>query len=214
MKIKVSGIVENYLGNTIFMDQNYYQKVTDKDFTENTVLFKSHEMSSQEEEKLANQLQDTNQVTTTTFMSTQASKQAFASENLRPVVLIFIVLSGTLAFVVLFNLTNINVSERERELATIKVLGFFDGEVTMYIIRENVIFTLVGILLGCGVGKVLTWFIITMASADNMAFPLLIPGMGYFVSGALTVIFSAIVMFITHKKLKEIDMISALKSNE
>ncbi|OTP24332.1 hypothetical protein A5800_002192 [Enterococcus sp. 5B7_DIV0075] len=214
MKIKVSGIVENYLGNTIFMDQNYYQKVTDKDFTENTVLFKSHEMSSQEEEKLANQLQDTNQVTTTTFMSTQASKQAFASENLRPVVLIFIVLSGTLAFVVLFNLTNINVSERERELATIKVLGFFDGEVTVYIIRENVIFTLVGILLGCGVGKVLTWFIITMASADNMAFPLLIPGMGYFVSGALTVIFSAIVMFITHKKLKEIDMISALKSNE
>lgn len=214
VKIKISGIVENYLGNTIYMDQNYYQQVMDKDFTENTIIFKSHEMSSQDETKLANQLQATNQVTTTTFMSTQASKQAFASDNLRPVVLIFIVLSGTLAFVVLFNLTNINVSERERELATIKVLGFFDGEVTMYIIRENVIFTLVGILLGCGIGKVLTWFIITMASADNMAFPLLIPKMGYLVSGALTIIFSAIVMFITHKKLKEIDMISALKSNE
>ncbi|MEN0648183.1 ABC transporter permease [Caldifermentibacillus hisashii] len=119
-------------------------------------------MTNNQEAQLSQKLRDTDKVQNTSFISTQVEKQDSLSRSLQPVVLIFIVLSGTLAFVVLYNLTNINISERERELATIKVLGFFDNEVTMYIVRENVIFTIFGILVGFGIGKMLTWFIITM----------------------------------------------------
>lgn len=213
-RLQVAGVVENYLGNNVFVQESYFAKITQTASLANAILFKSHQMSSAKEETLAKKLQATQQVITTTFIQDQVAKQAYASDNLQPVVLIFIILSGTLAFVVLFNLTNINVSERERELATIKVLGFFDQEVTMYIVRENLIFTAIGILLGFGVGRVLTWFIITMAGSDNIAFPLLIPASGYLVSAVLTILFSVIVMLITHRKLKSIDMIGALKSNE
>ena len=134
--------------------------------------------------------------------------------NLDAVVLIFVVLSGLLAFVVLYNLTNINVSERIRELSTIKVLGFFDKEVTMYIFRENVIFTLLGIVVGYGVGIVLTAFILRQASMENVIFPLVIRWTAYVISGGLTIVFTLIVMAVTHRKLKHINMIDALKSNE
>lgn len=214
LQIKVSGIVENYLGNNVFLKQTYLSRLKQEELASNSFLVKLGNLSDKQEAALANRLQDTDQVITTTFMSDQIGKQGMVNGNLQPVVMIFIVLSGTLAFVVLFNLTNINVSERERELATIKVLGFFDDEVTMYIVRENIIFTLIGILLGFGIGKILTWFIITMAASDAISFPLIIPTSGYVIAAALTILFSGIVMYITHLKLKGIDMISALKSNE
>lgn len=214
LKIQVSGIVENYLGNNVFIKQSYLSELKKEELSSNSFLVKLGKISNKQEADLAKKLQKTDQVITTTFMSDQIGKQGMVNGNLQPVVMIFIVLSGTLAFVVLFNLTNINVSERERELATIKVLGFFDDEVTMYIVRENIIFTLIGILLGFGIGKILTWFIITMAASDAISFPLIIPTSGYVISAGLTVLFSGIVMYITHRKLKGIDMISALKSNE
>lgn len=134
--------------------------------------------------------------------------------NLDSVVLIFVVLSGLLAFIVLYNLTNINISERVRELSTIKVLGFFDKEVTMYIVRENIIFTLLGIIGGFGVGYILTDFILQQASMENVIFPLVITWWAYVLSAGLTIVFTVIVMIVTHFKLKHIDMIDALKSNE
>lgn len=212
--IKINGIIENYLGHNVFVTQNYLTKQAKEVYESNAILLKMADLSRTEEESLANKLYDTNQVAATTFISEQIAKQSLANTNLRPIILLFILLSGTLAFVVLFNLTNINVSERERELATIKVLGFFDKEVTMYIVRENVIFTIVGILLGFGIGKLLTWVIITMASSDLLSFPLIVPPIAYIVSAVMTVVFSVIVMGITHRKLKKIHMIEALKSNE
>ncbi|OJG41172.1 hypothetical protein RV04_GL001221 [Enterococcus hermanniensis] len=214
MHAKVIGIVENYLGNSIYTSQRYLEKISKESTDSNTFLLKTKSMNNNAEKKLSKQLQDTGQVITTTFMSDQLDKQAYASTNLDPVVIIFVVLSGTLALVVLFNLTNINVSERERELATIKVLGFYDPEVTMYIIREMIIFTIMGILIGFGVGNALTWFIITTASSPMISFPLVVPMVGYIFSAGLTILFTGIVMFITHQRLKAIDMIGALKSNE
>lgn len=214
LRIKVSGIVENYLGNNIFVNQRYLEKISGERIRPNSFLVKTNNMTVEAQNRLSKKLQETKQVRATTFMSQQIEKQTYASTNFQPVVLIFIVLSGTLALVVLFNLTNINVSERERELATIKVLGFFNMEVTMYIVRETIIFTVLGILLGFGVGKILTWFIITTAASPMISFPLLIPISGYLFSAGLTILFSLLVMFITHRRLKKIDMITALKSNE
>lgn len=214
MSAKVKGIVENYLGNSVYTSQSYLEKISNGAIDSNSFLLKTKSMNNCAEKKLSQDLQDTGQVITTTFISDQLDKQAYASANLDPVVIIFVVLSGTLALVVLFNLTNINVSERERELATIKVLGFYDSEVTMYIIREMVIFTLMGILIGFGVGNALTWFIINTASSPMISFPRVVPMVGYVFSAGLTILFTGIVMFITHQRLKGIDMIGALKSNE
>ncbi|MCI1903290.1 MAG: ABC transporter permease [Enterococcaceae bacterium] len=214
VKLKVAGITENYLGHNVFIDQNYLKQLTQETPLANTFLVKTKKMTSQEEKRSAKTLQKTGYVLATTFLSDQINKQAAANANLQPIVLLFIVLSGTLAFVVLFNLTNINISERERELATIKVLGFYDQEVTMHIVRENIIFTIFGILFGFGIGKLLTWFIITMAASDLLSFPLIIPASGYLISTGMTILFSLVVTLITHRKLKKIDMIGALKSNE
>ena len=137
-----------------------------------------------------------------------------STSNLGLVMLVIIIASGGLAFIVLYNLTNINVSERIRELSTIKVLGFYDNEVTMYIVRENIILTLLGILTGSSMGYLLYSFIIKTAETDIM---MMIPDIymdSYIYSGLMTFLFSAIVMIIMHKKLKNVNMIDALKSNE
>lgn len=109
--------------------QNYYKNVTSNHFVSNSYLVKTKNLTNNQEAQLSQKLRDTDKVQNTSFISTQVEKQDSLSRSLQSVVLIFIVLSGTLAFVVLYNLTNINISERERELATIKVLGFFDNEV-------------------------------------------------------------------------------------
>ncbi|MFV0558826.1 MAG: FtsX-like permease family protein [Enterococcus sp.] len=213
-QVKIAGIFENYLGHSVYLTNAYYQEITGEEPLFNTYLVKTTEMSKEAENQLAEDLLATDQVLNTTYWSSEIAKQDAATESMGMVVLIFIVLSGTLAFVVLYNLTNINISERERELATIKVLGFFDGEVTMYIVRENVIFTFFGILFGYLIGNALTWFIVTMVSSDVIIFPLIIHWQGYLISGVMTFVFSAIVMYVTHLKLRQIHMIEALKSNE
>ncbi len=181
--------------------------------SDNAFLLRTDKMTTKEEEMLSEKL-----------LARRCDKYVFhvqtnrnareSMANLDSVVLIFVVLSGLLAFIVLYNLTNINISERVRELSTIKVLGFFDKEVTMYIVRENIIFTLLGIIGGFGVGYVLTDFILQQASMENVIFPLVITWWAYVLSAGLTIVFTVIVMIVTHFKLKHIDMIDALKSNE
>ncbi|MGX7199921.1 FtsX-like permease family protein [Enterococcus nangangensis] len=212
--LKVAQIAENYLGHSIWFSKAYYQDIFAEDFKANSYIVKTTELTSAAEEDLAKELNATGDVVNTTYIATQMTKQLANTDNLAPVVWIFIILSGTLAFVVLYNLTNINISERVRELATIKVLGFFDREVTMYILRENIIFTLFGILFGFGIGNLLTYAILKMAETSEIVFPLVIPLSGYVISGLLTFAFSAIVLGVTHFKLREINMIEALKSNE
>jgi putative ABC transport system permease protein len=128
--------------------------------------------------------------------------------------MIFILLSGVLSFVVLYNLTNINVSERIRELSTIKVLGFYNQEVTMYISRENIILTGAGILFGYAGGNLLTAYILHQAETAQIIFPLSISWTGYIIATLLMIAFTAIVMFVTHQRLKRVDMVEALKSND
>lgn len=214
VKMKVQEIAQNYLGHFVYITAEYYEKVTGKEYQNNSFLLKTATMTTKEENSLAEQLLATDEVKNTSFLSSQIETQKGMINNLDPVVLIFVVLSGLLAFVVLYNLTNINISERVRELSTIKVLGFFDKEVTMYIIRENIIFTLLGIVVGYGIGYVLTGFIIRQASMESIIFPLVIHWPAYVISAVLTITFTIIVMIVTHFKLKHIDMIDSLKANE
>lgn len=214
IQLKISHIVENYLGNFLYLSKDYYQKAVDESYQPNAYFIKTKSMDESQENQLSEDLLASEKVINTSFVSQQIQTQEDSMANLDAVVLIFVVLSGLLAFVVLYNLTNINVSERIRELSTIKVLGFFDKEVTMYIFRENVIFTLLGIVVGYGVGIVLTAFILRQASMENVIFPLVIRWTAYVISGGLTIVFTLIVMAVTHRKLKHINMIDALKSNE
>ncbi|WP_165037938.1 FtsX-like permease family protein [Enterococcus sp. ZJ1622] len=213
-KGEISEILENYLGNFVYMSPAYYQEIADEEMTDNAYLVQTKPMTRTQEESLSKELLASGSVTNTSFVSKQIETQEESMANLDSVVLIFVVLSGLLAFIVLYNLTNINISERVRELSTIKVLGFFDNEVTMYIVRENIIFTILGIIGGFGVGYVLTDFILQQASMENVVFPLVITWGAYVLSAGLTILFTVIVMIVTHFKLKHIHMIDALKSNE
>ncbi len=213
-QLSVTGIFENYLGHSLYLTPDYYKQVTGEPAQINAYLMTTGKLSGQKRQELARTLYESDTILNVTYMSDQLEKQDNMTESIGPIVFIFILLSAVLAFVVLYNLTNINISERQREMATIKVLGFFDGEVTMYLLRETAVFTVIGILLGFGVGRLLTWFILTMASSDLIVFPLVIHWQGYAVSGILTILFTGIVTLVTHFKLKHIHMIEALKSNE
>ncbi|MGL9748509.1 FtsX-like permease family protein [Enterococcus sp. DIV0170] len=213
-KIRIANISDNYLGNFLYLSKDYYQKVRGTSFAVNSYLLKSKKMSKSEEEDLSKTLLNSEQVTNTSFISTQIETQEHSMDNLDGIVWIFVVLSGLLAFIVLYNLTNINVSERLRELSTIKVLGFYDREVTSYIFRENFVFTILGILFGYGLGIILTKFILDQASMETITFPLVIRAGAYLLAGGLTILFSVIVMVATHFRLRHINMIDALKSNE
>ena len=130
------------------------------------------------------------------------------------IIVILILSSAILAFTVLYNLATINISERKRELATLKVLGFYDREVDAYISRESIIFTIIGTVIGLVVGYFLTHFIITTCETEEFRFIRQIKPISYVYAIAITAAFSFIVNFIIHFTLKKINMIESLKSIE
>lgn len=211
---KVTGITENFVGHYMYLSQSAYQKMFGARAKTNTLLVRLSHQNQHQREKLANQLMKHGDTMGTSYTVDQQQTITTMSSSLSTVVLIFILLSGVLSFVVLYNLTNINVSERIRELSTIKVLGFYDKEVTMYIVRENIMLTVIGIIVGYGVGNALTAYILKQAATDQIIFPLTIHWVGYVVATALMVLFTVIVMLVTHRRLKHVDMVEALKSNE
>jgi len=123
-----------------------------------------------------------------------------------------IISAGALAFVVLYNLTNVNISERIREIATIKVLGFYDNEVSAYIYRENILLTVVGTFLGIGIGKILHRFIMVTLEVDNLMFGRIISLKSYILSIVITLLLGVIVNFAMYFKLKKVKMVESLKS--
>jgi putative ABC transport system permease protein len=130
------------------------------------------------------------------------------------VVFVLIISAALLAFVVLYNLNNINITERRRELATLKVLGFFDGEVSAYVFRENVVLTVIGAAAGVVLGKILHQFVIVTVEVDEVMFGRVINLPSYIYSIILTFLFAAFVNWLMHFKLKKIDMVESLKSVE
>ena len=211
--VKVEVIAENYFAHFIYMSPSYYEQIFGEKAVYNAQFLKLDSADGKEDE-ISTKLMDCKKVINVTLTSTISNASKDSASKLNLVMLVIIISSGSLAFIVLYNLTNINVSERIRELSTIKVLGFFDNEVTMYILRENVILTLLGILAGSFMGRILYIFIINTAETDiMMMFPDIYIS-SYIYSGLITLLFSLLVMIMMHIKLKSVNMIDALKSVE
>lgn len=209
-EVKVSNIVENYFSHFIYISPSYYEKIYNEKPVYNSQLLKLNQ--NKESEDISTKLMSVDKVMNVTLTSKLKESSENSAGNLNAVMLVIIISSGSLAFVVLYNLTNINISERIRELSTIKVLGFFDNEVTMYILRENIILTLLGIFTGSFMGKMLYFFIINTSETDNMMMLPQVYMNSYILSGLITIVFSLFVMIMMHVKLKNINMIDALKS--
>ncbi len=213
--VKVSHITENYIMHYIYMSPELYNTVFDTRIGFNVIYANSNEMSESEENDLGKEiLQNKDYISGVEF--TSASKDMFEEvmENMDLVVWILIISAGLLAFVVLYNLLNANITERIRELATIKVLGFYDKEVYEYISRETIILTIIGMLFGILGGYFLTIYIIKTCELDILMFNPQITIWSYLLGIVITGIFAIIVNIITYFSLKKIDMIESLKSVE
>ncbi len=213
-RFTVKGIAKNYVGHFGYLSATAYQQLVGKPSAPNSLLVRLRPQSQQQDNRLAKRLLNHHAIVGISFTTTAKKTLHNMSGMLNPIVLIFILLSAVLSFVVLYNLNNINVSERIRELSTIKVLGFFDREVTMYISRESIVLTIVGILLGYGLGNLLTAYILFQAETEAVVFPLTISMTGYLTATLLMMAFTGIVTWLTHRRLQRVDMVEALKSNE
>lgn len=215
LTITISEIVENYMGHYVYMTSDYYHEVTGNDAEVSPNLqFVKFDSESVEQEELGTTLLNQEAVLGVTYATAVYDAFADTLGSLDFVTQILVGAAAALAFIVLYNLTNINVAERQRELSTIKVLGSHDHEVTLYIYRENIILTILGIAVGMLFGQWLTNFIMGTMEIDNLVFGRVIHLDSYLYAGGLTLLFSVIVMIVIHYQLKRIDMVEALKAND
>ncbi|MBE5961910.1 MAG: FtsX-like permease family protein [Lachnospiraceae bacterium] len=211
-EVKIAHVAENYIKHYLYMSPAYYEQIFGKPAVYNTELLNL--TSTADENAVSEALLGCEDVLNITFTSKMRQTSEDSSANMNLVMIVIIVAAGSLAFVVLYNLNNINVSERIHELSTIKVLGFYDQEVTMYIVRENVMLTLFGIIGGSILGKMLHAFILYTAETDNAMMDPHVTPLSFLLAAGMTVFFSVVVMISMHIKLRNVNMIDALKSNE
>jgi len=216
-EVEVKGITRNYLMHYMYISPEYYESIFGEKVKYNTILLKEQsevKKSEESENKLGEKILENSNISKVTFMSQTKSIFDEVMDNMTFVVWILIISAGLLAFVVLYNLANVNISERIRELATIKVLGFYDKEVYDYVGRETTILTIIGILLGLIAGYFLEMFILKTCELDILMFDTRISIWSYVYSASLTILFTLIVSVVTYFALKKIDMIESLKSVE
>ena len=213
-EVTISIIIENYVEHYIFMAPSLYESVWQETPDYNQILMKYEDTSDRYEENLGQMMIEQDGVVGVTFVSDLEAEIDDMLQALNIVIVVLIVSAGLLAFVVLYNLNNINITERKRELATLKVLGFYDMEVAEYVYRENVILTIFGILAGAGIGLALHQYIIHTVEVDMMMFGRIVFPRSYLFSGLLTLVFSLFVNYMMYYRLKKIDMIESLKSVE
>ena len=208
-KTRVGGSTENYIMHYIYMSKKEYNSDSF-----NTMLVKVNNLTEESRKTLSKKLKEYGSVSKLTYNSLSRSIFDDAMKNLGSITIILIVSAGLLAFVVLYNLSNINISERKRELASLKVLGFYDNEVYKYISRENTILTIIGMTLGCLIGYILTMYLIKTCELDITMFSPKISIYSYIYSLLITVGFTILVNIATYFSLKKIKMVESLKSVE
>ncbi len=213
-EVTVGNIVENYIYHYIYMSKDLYMSLYDTEYENNVILIKTNGLTEDQESELAKQMIENEGVTGVSQVSNMASTMEDMMNSLNYVVVILIISSGLLAFVVLYNLSNVNISERIRELATIKVLGFYDKEVYKYVTRETVLLTIIGIALGLVGGYFLNSFILTTCETNVLRFNSIIKPLSYIYPIIITILFTWIVNRFTYFSLKKINMIESLKSVE
>lgn len=211
-QVKISGITEMYMGHYIYMSQKAYQDAFDSNSDPNSYLVTLNDTSQENIDKQSSAFMDLDGVQGVVQSSAISEQVDNVIDGLNNVILVLITCATLLALVVIYNLTNINVSERIRELSTIKVLGFYNREVTMYIYRETILLSILGILAGYVVGYFLHGFIMQTLPPDEAMFS---PGLqlsNFGLSAGITLLITILLMFVIHRKLKNIDMLEALQS--
>ena len=210
--LKIGAINKNYFGNILYMDREYFSKVFDKTYSDNSFIIKIN--NSDEVEKMASKLQDNPYVAYVSDNSKiQENLDNFIS-GLDIIVVVMVLCSLALALVVLYNLINVNVSERQRELSTIKVLGFYPREVTIYVFREIFYLSIIGIVIGNYIAYRLYLKIILELASRTMMFSSRVPITVYALSTGVTLVIIIFVMAIMHRRLKKVNMVESLKAIE
>lgn len=213
-KVRVAVITENYMSHYLYMTPRVYEQTFGEKPEYENIVFTMQEDCKDDLEMAGSRILANPGALSISYTSSLASQVDRMLSTLDAVILVLIVSAGMLAFVVLYNLNNINITERQRELATLKVLGFYDGEVSQYVLRENVILTVLGIMFGAVFGILIHRYVITTVEVDAVMFGRNIKPLSFLYSGILTSIFSIVVNGVMHFKLKTIDMVESLKSVE
>ncbi len=211
---KVNHITEHYVSHYVYMSPKYYEKLFDAKVNYNAFSSKLKNKDIDQEDKLSKEMMKSPKIATINSTTSISDKFKKTMDSVDSVVLVLIASAAALAYVVMYNLTNINISERMRELATIKVLGFYDKEVAGYVYRENIILSIIGTLAGLILGVFLHKYVITTAETDMVMFSREIKTMSFVYSSILTIVFSSLVNIVMYKKLKKINMVESLKSAE
>ena len=214
VKVKISAVTEHYIQHYIYMSPAYYQKVTGENITFNSFYGLLKNTSETNENATLSTLKSISGINSVTFKNMIRVDYNKSVNSVNAVVVILTVSAGILAFVVIYNLTNINISERRRELATIKLLGFYDHELAFYIYRENMILTVIGSIIGIPTGIFIDKFVILTAETNSLMFLNKISPIYFVYSIMLTIVFSILVNLVMYKRFDKIDMIESLKSAE
>ena len=212
--VTVAGVYEHYTGHFIYMTPGYYESALHAGSEPNAYLMNFTSDDTETCNAIFETLLDMSGVVTTSRMRDTQDTYMHSMERVDFVVVIIILAAAALAMVVLFNLSNINITERQRELATIKLLGFYDKEVSAYVYRENIVLTVFGILMGCFMGHWLHLYLVRSTEIDLMMFGRQTAPSAYVYAAILTMLFSIAVNILAHFRMKKIDMVESLKSAE
>ena len=213
-QVKVDLITENYMGHYIYMTPKVYEEAFHKKPDFENIIFTVKGEAKENMEQVGNEILEFPAALSISYTSSLADQLDRMLSTLETVIVVLIVSAGMLAFVVLYNLNNINITERQRELATLKVLGFYDQEVSQYVFRENVLLTIIGVIAGAAFGILLHRYVITTVEVDAVMFGRNIKPLSFLYSALFTCGFSVFVNMVMHFKLKKIDMVESLKSVE
>ena len=213
-KVKITAVTENYMGHYVYMTPPCYEKTFGEKPEYSSTVYTMKEDAESDLETLGNAILKYPAALSISYTSSTAGQVARMLGSLGAVIWVLIISAGMLAFVVLYNLNNINITERQRELATLKVLGFYDGEVSQYVFRENILLSFIGILAGAVFGIFLHRYVITTVEVDAVMFGRNIKPISFVYSGIITFGFSMFVNMVMHFKLKKINMVESLKSVE
>ena len=213
-KVKITAVTENYMGHYVYMTPSCYEKTFEEKPEYSSTVYTMKEDAGSDLETLGNAILKYPAALSISYTSSTAGQVERMLGSLGAVIWVLIISAGMLAFVVLYNLNNINITERQRELATLKVLGFYDGEVSQYVFRENILLSFIGILAGAVFGSFLHRYVITTVEVDAVMFGRNIKPMSFVYSGIITFGFSMFVNMVMHFKLKKINMVESLKSVE
>lgn len=215
VEARVADIAENYVSHYVYMSDSCYRALFGQEPERNEMLLRyAGGAGEAESDAVSADLMALDGVDSYSYIATLRDNFTESMEAIDYAVVIIITAAAALAFVVLYNLTNINITERVRELATLKVLGFFDREVTAYVYRENLFLTLFGIVLGLVMGRFLHAWVVLTVEVEMVMFGRTAPPYAYWLAAALTVVFSAAVNIAAHFKLKKVDMVESLKTVE